>query len=359
MANEMVPFDFNKLVVPSHVASFFEENSNIQERVTVPSLSYGGKQWAIHLDGDETKLTKKNDDGDEEPLTIMRVVILDYAKRRGRAYYEGAYNPNMPGKPICWSLDGLKPHDTVQNKPAETCQACPWSVKGSKVNEQGKQVTACSQHRMLALVPANRLDFTPLRMKIAITSDYDGQSPDLQAQGWFAFSNYIDMLRSKGLQHTGAVVTKMKFDPNSDWPKVIFSPDRWLNDPEIAQVKTVISSDAVKHLIDGTWSATGVDGEKVEEQPAFMTEAVKPAQVAPKPVVRPVPVEMPKPVKKPVSEPPKIVKTAPTIDLNLDDDGPVIEAKPEPKVDTPKPVAKIKEVKDDIADLLAEWGEDD
>lgn len=363
MSNEVIPFDFNKLVVPAHVASFFAENSNIQERATVPSLTYKGKQWAMIIDGDETKFTKVNSDGDVEPVSVMRVVILDYAKRRGRAYYEGAYDPTKIGKPACWSVDGFKPHDSVHDKPAETCDKCPWSVKGSKINEQGKQVTACNQHRMIALVPANKLDFTPLRMKIAITSDYDGQSPDLQAQGWFAFSNYVDTLRSKGLQHTGAIVTKMKFDPNSEWPKVIFSPDRWLNEAEVNIIKNVATGDTVKHLIDGTWTANGVDGEKVEEQPAFMIdEAPKTAPAAPKPVARASVVEMPKPVKRPVTEAPKPAKAAPVIDLNLDDEPEEVQVNPPaPKVDTPKPAPKAIEavVKDDIADLLSEWGSDD
>jgi len=355
MSNELIPFDFNKLVVPSHVASFFEENSNIQERATVPSLSYKGKQWATIIDGEESKITKRNDDGDEEPINIMRVVILDYAKRRGRAYYEGAYDPTKVGKPVCWSVDGIAPHTSVQDKPAETCQSCRFSVKGSKVNDQGKQVTACGQHRMLALVPANKLEFTPLRMKIAITSDFDGQSPDLQAQGWFAFSNYIDMLRSKGLQHTGAIITKMKFDPNSEWPKVIFTPDRWLTDSELATIKTVAASDAVKQLIDGTWSANGPDGEKVNEQPKFMTEP----KSAPKPVVKPAVVTpMPKPVKNPVSEAPK---PAAMPSLNLDDDGPEVQIiPPAPKADVPKSTPKpVEVVKADIEDLLSTWGDDD
>jgi hypothetical protein len=281
--NQVVRFNpAGALAIPAHIASFFGEESNIEDRQTVPSLSYEGKVWTVSANGDKRKLTKVNDDGDEEAVGTMRVVILDYAKRRGRALYEGAYDPAKPGKPTCWSEDGIRPHASVEAKQHTTCEGCPMSIKGSKVNDNGKAVTACSQHRMLAIVPANKLDFTPLRLKLSITSDWDGQSPDLEAQGWFAFSNFTSYLQKKGASHTAAFVTKMRFDPNVTWPKVMFAHDRWLTDTELAAVKPIVKSDAVKSLLAGTWTATGVDGEKIDEVVAEPVKAkVKPVVVTP------------------------------------------------------------------------------
>src|SRR6202035_2765241 len=102
--NQVVKFNSaGALAIPAHIASFFGEESNIEDRQTVPSLSYEGKVWTVSANGDKRKLTKVNDDGDEEAIGTMRVVVLDYAKRRGRAFYEGAYDPAKPGKPTCWS----------------------------------------------------------------------------------------------------------------------------------------------------------------------------------------------------------------------------------------------------------------
>jgi hypothetical protein len=149
----------------------------------------------------KTKLEKRDSDGEVVPVSVMKVVILDYAKRRGRTYYEGAYDPDKESAPICWSDDGITPDatvpDEVKTKTSFKCDTCPLAAKGSKVTDQGKAIAACSQHRMLAVVPANKLDFTPLRLKIAITSDWDKQSPDAEAQGWYAFSNYTDYLKAK------------------------------------------------------------------------------------------------------------------------------------------------------------------
>jgi hypothetical protein len=117
-------------------------------------------------------------------------------------------------------------------KISATCANCPMAVKGSKVIPgTNKAVTACSQHRMLALVPDPALglkDIPPLRLKIAMTSDWDKQSPDQEQQGWFAFSNYVDWLVARNVKHTAALVTKMKFDPEAAYPKIFFSAERYL-----------------------------------------------------------------------------------------------------------------------------------
>ena len=285
MATDLTQFTGAQL--PAHLSKFFEEvGSNIEDRMTVPSLSYEGKVWQISLDGQKTKLMgKPNEDGDVLPLGVFRAVILDYAKRRGRAYYTGGYDPAKPGKPICWSDDGVAPDDSLPapdavvepgtpKKQSLKCDTCPLAAKGSKVTEQGKAVTACSQHRMLAVVPANQLDFEPLRLKIAITSDFDKQSPELEQQGWRAFSNYTDFLKSMGVPHTAAVETRIKFDPGANYPKLIFSPVGLLSEAQIAQILPVVKSQKVQDLLSGRWTPTGPDG--VDKNAAPATPAAAP-----------------------------------------------------------------------------------
>jgi hypothetical protein len=273
MANEIAMFD-PKAGMPAHVAAFFgqEGGSNIEDRAKVPSLSPQGKTWTISVDGNKTKLMR-NLDGDMVPVGVLRVVVLDFAKRRGRAYYEGAYDPEKEAAPVCWSDDGITPDETVpadvkQNKTAFQCDKCPMAAKGSKIADGGKAVTACSQHRMLAVVPENKLDFKPLRLKIAITSDWDKESPGAAAEGWFAFQNYMDYLKSRGVQHSAAVVTKMKFDTNASYPKIFFAAERWLNPDELAIVAPLTKSDEVQKLLGGTFTPAGVDGVNKHETTA-------------------------------------------------------------------------------------------
>jgi len=271
MSNELSLFDSGSLQVPAHLQDLNEEG-NIQDRVQVPSLSYEGKVWSIILNGEKTQLVKLDADGDEVPLAVMRVVVLDYAQRRGRAYYEGSYDPTNAGKPVCFSDDGIKPHPSVQEPQASACDGCPMSVKGSRVSEQGKQIAACSQHRVLAVVPAHKMDMEPLRLKIAVTSDYDKEN-DLEAKGWMAFQQYRDFLKARGINHTAMLVTKMRFDPGVAYPKVLFSPDRWVEPDEKPVINPKVKSQEVKDILSGEalnpaspGGAAGVSDDEVENE---------------------------------------------------------------------------------------------
>lgn len=248
--------------LPAYLADALGDmGSNIPDRNTVPSLSYEGKTWAIVKDGNKTKLQTQNADGDMVPVPIMRMVILNFNADRGRSYYEGTYNPAASTAPKCWSPDGKAPDASVREKVSPTCTGCPMSVKGSKV-DQGREMVACSQHRMVAIVPAFDIDSDPLRMKIAVTSDYD---KEIVEHGWYAFRQYVDFLKSRGIAHTGLVVTKVKFDPNTAYPKLLFSVDRVLTPEEIAQVKAAIANPKVTELLAEKWTAAGAAGTPVDD----------------------------------------------------------------------------------------------
>lgn len=359
---------------------------NITERVTVPSVTFTGKVWTINYNGEKIKLEKRDEDGDLTPISVMRVVILDYAKRRGRTYYEGEFDPEKPGVPVCWSDDGKTPHESVKEPCAAKCDGCPFSVKGSKITPQGKEVKACAEHRMIVVVPASNLgQFPPLRMKLAVTSDYDARSPELQAQGWYAFSNYMELLRARGVKHSARLVTKMKFDPNAAYPKVLFSVDRWLEGSELGIVGPMTQAEETKALLGGTWSPNGADGTKALPTAAPVVKAAPKAAPAPADDEDDVPPPAPK-VKKaapaPAAEAPKVVKktkAAPPPADDDDDDVPFeapklvkkAKAPPAPAVeddddDIPAPKkakagaepVKPAEMPEDLNSLLDEWGDD-
>jgi hypothetical protein len=361
MSTALTLFDQPSLAIPSHISTFFDEESNVAERASFNALNVTGKVWSVTVNGENTKLTKQDADGDEVPISIMRVVVLDYGKRRGRSYFEGNYDPNATSKPKCWSDDGLAPSAQVAEPIASKCDGCPMSVKGSKVSDSGKAGTACSQHRILAVVPANKLDFPALRFKLAVTSDYDGQSPDLQASGWYAFSNLLDLMRSKGVQHTATMVVKMKFDPNAAYPKVIFSPDRWLNEAELVEIRGRVKSDEVQQLITGTTPG--------EAAPALPAPKAAPA-AAPKATASVViedEDEDEAPAPKAAKAAPKAAPKPPIVDD--DDEAPAPKAtKAAPKKaakpivddedEAPKAKAVKAEVPEDVESLLADWGDD-
>lgn len=249
--------------LPAYMADALGEmGTNILDRNTVPSLSYEGKVWAVSKANNKTKLQVKNEDGDMVPVQVMRIIVLNFNSDRGRAFYEGAYNPAAAAAPTCWSADGVAPDPSVKTKQSAACTTCPMSVKGSKVDESGKEMIACSSHRMIAVLPAFDLAEEPLRLKIAVTSDWD---KEVVEHGWFAFRQYNDFLKSRGIAHTAAVITKVKFDHTAAYPKLLFAIDRLVTPTELEQVKLALASPKVAELLAEKWTAAGVNGTQKDE----------------------------------------------------------------------------------------------
>ena len=356
---------------PAHIKALFGKHSNISDRVTVPSLTYEGKTWNVSINGEKQKLQRQNDEGDWEPVSIMRVAILDYAKRRGRTYYPGTYVEGRPGRPLCWSDDGIRPHASVDEPQNPTCDGCPMSIKQPRITESGQRVTSapCTQQRMVAVVPipANKTGFTPLRLKLAITSDYDGKSPELEVQGWYAFSNFIGYLRANGIDHTSAVLTKLRFDPNVNWPKVMFSAERYLSEAEAASIEPLIDSNDTKALLTGVWTPNGAEGQKTAEPveddevrhplPTVLTEDWSlETRSAPKSDLARVRAKTEEELEADIaSDPDWRLQPAPEIELPTSFENP---GKKRAKKVTPKPEAPSvisTEIPDDVLALIPEW----
>ena len=341
MSNAMTLFDQGGGALPAHIQQLNDElGSNITEGVKVPSLSYEGKIWSVSKDGNKEKLMRRNEDGDDEPLAVMRVVIAAYNPRRGRAFYEGSYDPGNVSAPVCWSDDGKEPDSSIaaDKKKSLRCDTCPQSVKGSRVTDSGKETVACASHRMLAVLPVKpdgQIIIDPLRMKIAITSDWDAQSPEQEANGWRSFQKYTEFLKSRGVGHTAAVVTKMKFDPNVAYPKIFFSPERFLQQNEVDAIKATIQGEEVQKLLAGTYTPVGTDGVEKEQTGSTVDE------IAPAPAVAPDPAPAPAPAAE------MVIDAAPA-------------PAPEPVAATPAPAPEQSPpastaVPAELEDLLSEW----
>jgi hypothetical protein len=357
MANNALAI-FDPAQLPSHIAEVMKSGeSNIVTRPGFNSVTFAGKVWAITLNGDKRPLMKRNEEGEEEPVQTFNAIILAYPERRGRTYYEGAYNAEQESAPVCWSNDGITPDEKSPKRQSATCAKCPMSAKGSRQTENGKAARACGEHRMVAVIPASRIgEFPPMRMKLAITSDYDGQNKTLQAQGWFAFSNYMDFLKGKRVNFTYLLTTKIKFDPTEgiNYPKLIFSPGKWLSSEQFEAVKQIATSPEIEGILKTEFNPKIEDAPLTEEEDELAEQPVvtaKPAgRTVAKPAAKPAPEPEddgeggeepePAPVKpapnKPAPAAAKANGHAPVV--ADEDDEPVVTAKPAPA----KPAANPK-----------------
>ena len=291
---------FDPANVPDHIVKFNETAANIGDKSTINALTYKGKVWTVSLSGNKQPLMKKNEDGDEEPRTTIPIVILDYNKRRGRSYYSKGFEDDKPAQPDCWSADGITPDKTSAAIQADKCANCPMSVKGSKTTDSGKPTTACQQYRMVAVQLYKKWDMPALRLRLAITSDYDAQNKSNEAAGWYAFQQLIDLLRARGVKHTASMIVRARFDAATAYPKVIFSPAGWTTQDEIDILSPKAESEEVKALLSPTFTPNGADGVRTETPPTDeepdeagpVVAAPKPGKSKPKPAVEEDPEEV-------------------------------------------------------------------
>jgi hypothetical protein len=299
---------FDPAQTPAHVKEAQAAGtSNIVTRGQVNTLTFPGKVWTINIDGSKRPLMRTNADGEEELIQTLDIVIIAYNENRGRAYYGGrAYDPNQESAPDCWSNDGITSSPSSTARQSEKCNVCPQAVKGSRQTDQGKAAAACAVHRNLAIVPKSRdLGAAPLlRLKIPQTSDFDGLNKEAQAKGMFAFTNYLNFLKSKSVPFTYSLTTKLRFDNTKSYPKLWFSPGRWLSEEEAATCAEIAASGNLDDLLKTDFTGFGNAGARppgiTEEDEADDDEEVilqqptaKPATPAPAPT--PAPAATPSP----------------------------------------------------------------
>ena len=267
---------FAQAPVPAYVSAFFTpEDSNVTAKQTIPGLSFRGKNFRISLDGEETLITNREGD----PVTTIPVVVLDQVPNRSRVFYEGQYTAGDNKPPRCSSVDGVRPDASISEPVCSTCAKCPNAVKGSKITAANKQTTACVPVKRIVLVPAGKLDFAALLARIPQTSMWDKNNQENEAKGWYAWDQYLDFLKSRGVTHLAQVVTKIKFDARMEYPKLLFSADRWLTQEELAVVQARWKSDEVGDLLYGRNLAPATYDEDAED--GMNTAQQAPAQQAP------------------------------------------------------------------------------
>jgi hypothetical protein len=248
---------FDQAPLPAYLADL-NEVGNIVERETVPQLSFRGKVWRVVKQGEENIISK----ADGEPAQSVAMVILDYNKARSRAYFPNAYVEGKSEKPTCWSHDGVVPHESVVEKQSPTCASCEQSVKGSRVTPDGREVTACAQFKRIAVVPIQDTTFVPLLLKIPQTSIWDKDAEEYAAQGFYAFDQYMDMIKRRNVNHTAMVVTKIKFDVRTAYPKLLFGAAAFLPQDQYANIRAQLAKvDELNKLLNVDPTGAEVSGE--------------------------------------------------------------------------------------------------
>lgn len=219
--------------------------------------------------------------GGEEKLvvqqTFLDVVIVRANDGLNKAFYLKDWNPNdEPQAPDCYSEDGVRPAADAKSKQCETCAACPQNQWGSKINAVTKnKIKACADSKGIAVAPPSALQADLYQLKVPAASMKD-------------FGAYMKLLTTAQTPVPYyAVVTRVEFDTSVSYPKLKFSPVRYLTEAEYAIVEDRYDSDDALEVCGA--GTAGLPPQPAPAQAQPVNVQASPSQPAAQPTPAPTP----------------------------------------------------------------------
>lgn len=242
--------------VPAHIQKAFaatQGNSALAAGVSAgyPIISYKGKVWHVVEGGERTLITIGEGRNANDPAASLEAVIVLANPALNKVYYPDGYEEGSTERPLCHSDDAITPSNDAQEKQAKTCGVCPHNEWGSKISDTGSRGKACADSRRMAIASPDDLD-TPmlLRCPAASLKTLLSYGQQLDKRGWPYF----------------ALVTRIGFDSSLAYPALTFTPERWLDEDEMAKVMEMQADDLVKTI-------TAMRPQPMADTPASTPEA--------------------------------------------------------------------------------------
>lgn len=266
----------------------------------------------------------------------MNIIVVRAAETNSRVFYKDQYDAKVAKAPppTCWSDDDKVPHKEVAAPQSASCAMCPKNIKGSGQNAESR---ACRYNRRLAVVLENDMQGDIYALTLPAASIFGDDTRKMGMQ------QYAKFLGNHGV-NVNAVVTEMRFDTDSESPKLQFSAVRPL---ELIEYKKVVSyrdhEDALKAV---TMTVAQIDGV-APAAPAKPPVETAPAQPGMTPTLAPAAA---KPLHKATP------KAAFTVSKNggAADDAEI----PEPTL-RQSATYQSEQVESNVAAILKDWGTDD
>jgi hypothetical protein len=161
----------------------------------------------------------------------LDVIILDYTNFN--SYFKGAYNANAIAPPACYAIgkiiDDMKPGANAAEPQHTNCLECPRNQWKSAPN--GGKGKACKNTVRLAVIPVNASkDDRPMTLSVSPTS--------LES-----FDIHIKKVAREFNAPPIRVITKISFDPNVAYPKLVFSDPVLHGNMEVAMALRPIGTE--------------------------------------------------------------------------------------------------------------------
>ncbi len=197
-----------------------------------PVMSLRGAKWRIVEGGEEHPIYM---DGTKDLAPSVKVIIMRANAALSKTYYAGQYVEGSDSPPDCSSNDSTVPAADSPKPQAASCAVCPHNQWGSKISPSGAKIKACADVRRLAILPAADQEYSPILLRIP-----GGSLSDLGAYG--------KALKQRGIPYA-AVVTKLSFDPDASFPKVLFQFERVLTPAEMQHVVGRMSEPVINDIL--------------------------------------------------------------------------------------------------------------
>lgn len=259
-------------------------------------LSPRGSKWRIKYKADENMIT----DADGDPKSTIELVIIDAPPHISKTYYAAGYTEGSVEAPDCQSIDGIVPDPASTSPQSKSCATCPHAQFGSRITANGKKGKACNDSLRLAVVPAGDI----------INGNFGGAMLlRVAATSIAGFVQFNDLLKSNGMSFR-ACVTRIGFDPDASYPKLVFKRGRDLTEDERDNVVEMYSrTEALSRILSEPAQPRDDDDDgqaQTQKAPPQQQRTSKPAAapVAPAAAAKPRPAKPAptKPVAPPVEE---------------------------------------------------------
>jgi hypothetical protein len=252
-------------------------------------IGFKSNRFRIIVNGKEEAVVEDNH---------LDVIVVGAVGTISRIFYEGAYDSETKAAPTCYSADGNTPAEDVKNKQAARCDLCPQNQKGSKVIG-GQKIKACAYfQRLVVMLPGDDSGHL-YRVDVKAMGLFGDSKPSVNK---FNLRDYAKMVANRGVD-VASLITRLSFDIDSSVPKLLFAPNRFINDVEFAAVSAKVGTPEVDALLKVDMTTVDLSGE-VDKAPA--QEAKAPVQEQ----VQEVPVEEAPVTAKPVAAKPVAAEPA-------------------------------------------------
>jgi len=219
-----------ELEIPDYLKGMMEtftgpKTENMQSGgSTTPRISLKGKIFRFKEAGDEIEKVKED----------LDVVIVGVMPEHGttKTFYAGQYSPDSSDPPDCSSMNGQTPDAWVSKPVSDSCITCVNNKFGSAISMSGKKSKACRDSRRLYVVRAKELkDEEPKVWLLNVT-----------IMSLKPLSLYSQSLLKKGIPTPAAVITRINFNEDAEYPQLTFDILGFINQ-DMAKISFKLAED--------------------------------------------------------------------------------------------------------------------